>query len=447
MDWIGSVEASTEGQCAAWRFFARAVMVATGQRRPDNVGMVLPSVISLVDPSLLQSLAQPAQSKLVLLVLDGLGGLPREAGGPTELEAASTPNLDRLAAEGQAGLSQPIGLGITPGSGPGHLALFGYDPVSSNIGRGALSALGLGLRLDAGDIAIRLNFCTLDDQGHVVDRRAGRIETSVNYDLVAKLNEIVVAGVELEFVTESQHRAVLIVRGAYLSPEIQETDPQAVGVPPLEPIPLTASAQHTSAVLRLVTAAVRDCIGKESPANFVLMRGYAGLPELQSLNSLYGLRPVCLATYPMYKGLARVAGMAVIDGLTSPDEQMAALAAAWDDHDYFFVHHKAPDARGEDGDFEAKAAAIEEMDRRIPALLELEPDVLVVTGDHSTPSELRQHSWHPVPCLFWGGSVLPDTVQSFGERSCGQGALGMFPAQSIMALMLAHGGRLQKFGA
>lgn len=392
-------------------------------------------------------LAQPAQTKLVLLVLDGLGGLPREPGGPTELEAARTPNLDRLAAEGQTGLSQPVGLGITPGSGPGHLALFGYDPVASNIGRGALSALGLGLRLGAGDLGVRLNFCTLDDQGHVVDRRAGRIETSANQELVAKLNEIVVAGVELEFATESQHRAVLIIRGAYLSPAVQETDPQAVGVPPLEPEPLTATAQHTSAVLRLVTEAVRDCIGNESPANFVLMRGYAGLPELEGLNSLYGLNAVCLATYPMYKGLARVAGMAVADGLHSADEQMAALAAAWDDHDYFFVHHKAPDARGEDGDFDAKAAAIEEMDRRVPALMGLGPDVVVVTGDHSTPSQQRQHSWHPVPCLIRGESVLPDTVETFGERSCGQGSLGVFPAQSIMALMLAHGGRLRKFGA
>ncbi|MDE2901645.1 MAG: 2,3-bisphosphoglycerate-independent phosphoglycerate mutase [Chloroflexota bacterium] len=401
----------------------------------------------LADPALLQSLAQPAQTKLVLLVLDGLGGMPRAAGGPTELEAASTPNLDRLAAEGQAGLSQPIGLGITPGSGPGHLALFGYDPVASNIGRGALSALGLGLRLDAGDLGVRLNFCTLDDQGNVADRRAGRIETRANQELVAKLNELEVAGVELEFATESQHRAVLIIRGAYLSPAVQETDPQAVGVPPLEPEPLTATAQHTSAVLRLVSEAVRDCIGRESPANFVLMRGYAGLPELQGLNSLYGLQPVCLATYPMYKGLARVAGMAVVDGLDTADEQMAAVAEVWEEYDYFFIHHKAPDARGEDGDFDAKAAAIEELDRRLPALLELGPDVLVVTGDHSTPSLLRQHSWHPVPCLFWGGCVLPDTVESFGERACGQGSLGVFPAQSIMGLMLAHGGRLQKFGA
>ncbi len=401
----------------------------------------------LVDPALLQTLAQPAQTKLVLLVLDGLGGLPRAPGGPTELEAASTPNLDRLAGEGQAGLSQPVGLGITPGSGPGHLALFGYDPVASNIGRGALSALGLGLRLDAGDLGVRLNFCTLDDQGYVVDRRAGRIDTRINEALVSRLNAIEVPGVEMEFATESQHRAVLIIRGAYLSPEVQETDPQAVGVPPLEPEPLTATAQHTSAVLRLVNEAVRDCIAGEWPANSVLMRGYAGLPELASLKSMYGLQAVCLATYPMYKGLARVAGMAVVDGLASADEQVTALAAAWDDHDYFFVHHKAPDARGEDGDFDAKAAAIEEMDRRVPALLELGPDVLVVTGDHSTPSLLQQHSWHPVPCLFWGADVLPDTVRSFGERACGQGSLGVFPAQSIMALMLAHGGRLQKFGA
>ena len=401
----------------------------------------------MTDSALLQSLTQPAHTKLVLLVLDGLGGLPCRQGGPTELEAASTPNLDRMAAEGQTGLSQPIGPGITPGSGPGHLALFGYDPVTSNIGRGALSALGLGLRLDAGDLGVRLNFCTLDVQGNVLDRRAGRIATSLNKTLVEKLNTIEIPGVDLEFCTESQHRAVLIIRGSDLSSQVCETDPQAVGVPPLQPAPLAQSAARTSELLSTTLGAIRDCIGNESPANFVLMRGYAGLPALQSLESLYALRTVCLATYPMYKGLARAAAMAVIDGLESADDQIAALAAAWDDYDYFFVHHKAPDARGEDGDFDAKAAAIEEMDRRLPALLELGPDVVVVTGDHSTPSQLRQHSWHPVPCLFWGGCVLPDTVSSFGERSCGQGSLGVFPARSIMALMLAHGGRLRKFGA
>ena len=277
---------------------------------------------------------------------------------------------------------------------------------------------------------------------NVIDRRAGRIETHINQALVSSLNEIEVPGVELEFATESQHRAVLIIRGAYLSPEVQETDPQAVGVPPLEPGPLMGTAQHTSAVLRLVTEAVRNCIGCESPANFVLMRGYAGLPELKSLNSLYGLQAVCLATYPMYKGLARVAGMAVVDGLGSADEQMAALAAAWDEYDYFFIHHKAPGRAG------AKTATLTRRCRRSRKwtggcrhLLERGPDVLVVTGDHSTPSQMRQHSWHPVPCLFWGGSVLADTTASFGERSCGQGSLGVFPAQSIMSLMLAHGGR------
>ena len=291
--------------------------------------------VSWLIPNFFNRWSSRARTKLVLLVLDGLGGLPREAGGPTELEAASTPNLDRLAAEGQTGLSQPIGLGITPGSGPGHLALFGYDPVASNIGRGALSALGLGLDLGAGDLGVRLNFCTLDDNGDVVDRRAGRIETGLNQELVARLNEIQVPAAELKFATESQHRAVLIIRGAGLDPAIQETDPQVVGVPPLEPDPLTSSAEHTSEVLRAVLEAVHECIGTEQPANFVLMRGYAGLPALDGLNSLYGLQPVCLATYPMYKGLARVAGMAVIDGLESTDEQMAALAAAWDDHGLF----------------------------------------------------------------------------------------------------------------
>ncbi len=398
-------------------------------------------------PTFLQKLARPADTKLVLLVLDGLGGLPREAGGRTELETARTPNLDRLAAEGQTGLSMPVGAGVTPGSGPGHLALFGYDPAATDIGRGALSALGLGLALGPGDLAARLNFCTLDEHGRVADRRAGRIATSVNRALVERLNGIQVPGMRIEFTTESQHRAVMIVRGPGLDAAVRETDPQATGAPPIDPEPLRPQAARTSEVLRAVLAAARGLLRSQSPANFVLMRGYAGPPQLEGLDDLYGLRPACLATYPMYKGLARAAGMEVVEGLESPDDQTRALADLWADHDFFFVHHKAPDARGEDGDFEGKAAAIEAMDAHVPAIRALAPDVVAATGDHSTPAVLRQHSWHPVPFLLWGAAVLRDGAPAFGERACGAGALGVFPARSIMALMLAHGGRLAKFGA
>jgi len=401
----------------------------------------------VVSQSVLQGLAQPADTRLVLLVLDGLGGLAQQSDGLTELEAARTPHMDLLAAEGQTGLSQAIGSGITPGSGPGHLALFGYDPVSNNIGRGALSALGLGVSLNDGDVAVRLNFCTLDDRGRVVDRRAGRIDSIINSALVAKLNAIDVPDVHLQFITESQHRAVLVMRGDGLDPRIAETDPQRLDVLPLEPEPVHPEAKLTSDLLKGVLKGVRECIGGDSPANFVLMRGYSGRPALQGIDQLHGLNPLCIATYPMYKGLARAVGMNIAEGLDSMSGEVAELSAQWESYDYFFVHVKAPDARGEDGDFDGKVAAIEEVDAKLPDILQLRPDVLVVTGDHSTPAVLRQHSWHPSPFLIWGGSVRPDRSGAFGERACETGALGVIPAQSIMAMMLGHGGRLAKFGA
>lgn len=401
----------------------------------------------MISQDVLRGLAQPADTRLVLLVLDGLGGLAREPDGLTELEAAHTPNMDLLAAGGQTGLSQAIGPGITPGSGPGHLALFGYDPVSSNVGRGVLSALGLGVELNDGDVAVRLNFCTLDEGGRIADRRAGRIDSSLNSELVARLNAIEVQGIDLQFITESQHRAVLVMRGSGLDPRITETDPQLLGVPPIDPEPLHPEAHRTSDVLHHVLAGVRACIGGDTPANFVLMRGYAGQPALQGIDELYGLNPLCIATYPMYKGLARAVGMAVAGGLDTVSDEVTELGARWNSYDYFFLHVKAPDARGEDGDFDQKVAAIEEVDASVPEILRLRPDVLVVTGDHSTPAVLRQHSWHPSPFLIWGESVRPDRTESFGERACETGALRIFPAQSIMSMMLGHGGRLAKFGA
>lgn len=401
----------------------------------------------MISQDVLRGLTQPADTRLVLLVLDGLGGLAREPGGFTELETAHTPNLDLLAAGGQTGLSQAIGPGITPGSGPGHLALFGYDPVSSNVGRGALSALGLGVKLNDGDVAVRLNFCTLDEDGRILDRRAGRIDSSLNSELVARLNEIDVPDIDLQFITESQHRAVLVMRGSGLDPRITETDPQLLGVAPIDPEPLHPDAHRTSDVLRQVLAGVRDCIGGDTPANFVLMRGYAGQPAFEGIDELYGLNPLCIATYPMYKGLARAVGMDVAGGLETIADEVAEVGACWDAYDYFFLHVKSPDARGEDGDFDQKVAAIEEVDASVSEIHRLSPDVLVVTGDHSTPSVLRQHSWHPSPFLIWGEWVRADRTETFGERVCETGALGVFPAQSIMSLMLGHGGRLAKFGA
>ena len=401
----------------------------------------------MISTSALKSLHIANEGKLILLVLDGLGGLPHPDTGLTELESARTPNLDLLAREGIVGLSEPVGPGITPGSGPGHLALFGYDPIAGNIGRGALSALGIGLDLAPEDIGVRLNFCTIDGDGNVADRRAGRISTDLNRGLVADLSAIEIDGVEIELVTESQHRAVLVLRGAGLHPAVRETDPQLTGVPPLAPDALAPEAAATEAILRRFLDGVREVIGDRSPANFVLMRGYAGLPALESLEEIYGVRSACVAAYPMYKGLATIAGMAVLDtGDTFPGE-VAALQRHWDDYDFFFFHFKATDSLGEDGNFDGKVAAIEEVDAAIPEIVRLGPAALAVTGDHSTPARLRQHSWHPVPFLLHAEHVVPDAATVFGERACGSGSLGIFPARNTMSLLAGYAGRLKKFGA
>ena len=393
-----------------------------------------------------QQLARPGASKLVLLVIDGLGGLAHPQTGLTELEAASTPNLDALAAKAATGLSVPIGPGITPGSGPGHLALFGYDPVASNIGRGALSAIGIGLDLGPGDLGVRLNFCTLDADGNVADRRAGRIPSRLNRELVAELSGHDI-GCPYELATESAHRAVLVLRGARFSDRVRETDPQAVGVPPADPEPLDGDAAETAAVLSRFLEVVTERIGSRAPANFVLMRGYATRPELVPMQRTWSIRGACSASYPMYKGLAAIAGMDVLDtGDTFPG-QLQAVSDAWPDYYFFFVHFKPTDAAGEDGDWEGKSRAIEEVDAALPRLLDLGPAAIAVTGDHSTPAALRQHSWHPVPLLIAGRQALPDLVESFGERVCGGGGLGQLPARAVLPTLLATAGRLVKFGA
>jgi 2,3-bisphosphoglycerate-independent phosphoglycerate mutase len=393
-----------------------------------------------------QQLARPGTGKLILLVIDGLGGLAHPQTGLTELEAAHTPNLDALAAKATTGLSVPIGPGITPGSGPGHLALFGYDPIASNIGRGALSAIGIGLGLGPGDLGIRLNFCSLDADGNIADRRAGRIPSSLNRELVAELSGHEI-GCPYDLATESAHRAVLVLRGNDFSDQVLETDPQAVGVPPSPPEPLIDDAADTAAVLTRFLEVVTERIGSREPANFVLMRGYATRPQLTPMQETWSIRGACAASYPMYKGLAAIAGMDVLDtGDTFPG-QLRAVSAAWSEYDFFFVHYKPSDAAGEDGDWEGKARAIEEVDAALPQLLELGPAAVAVTGDHSTPAALRQHSWHPVPLLVAGQQTLPDRVESFGERACSGGGLGHLPARAVLPTLLATAGRLVKFGA
>jgi 2,3-bisphosphoglycerate-independent phosphoglycerate mutase len=394
-------------------------------------------------------LLNAVRSKIVLLVMDGLGGLPIEPGGPTELEAAHKPNMDRLATEGMIGQTTPIRAGITPGSGPAHLALFGYDPIHYEIGRGVLEAVGVGLHVSRGDVAARGNFCTLDASGNITDRRAGRISTAEALPVVERLKTITVPGVETEVRHVKEYRFAVVMRGAGLVPAIADTDPQRTGVPPLPAEARQPDSRHTADLFNEWIGQACRVLAGSPKANGLTLRGFATDPNLPPFGEAYGVRPACVSVYPMYRGVASLVGMEVIQfNGENPEDEFAALAQVWQDYDFFFVHIKKTDSKGEDGDFTGKAQVIEGVDAALPRLLELKPDVLIITGDHSTPARLRTHSWHPVPFLLWApATVRPDDQTRFGERACARGSLGNFPALDTMPLALAHAGRLEKFGA
>jgi 2,3-bisphosphoglycerate-independent phosphoglycerate mutase len=396
---------------------------------------------------LTRELQQKNDSKMVMLVADGLGGLPMQPGGLTELETARTPNLDTLAARGVQGASIPVLPGIAPGSGPGHLGLFGYDPLQYTIGRGALEATGIGFPLQDGDVAIRCNFCTLDPAGHIVDRRAGRISSEESAPLAISLRQIKIPGIEIFVEPVKEHRFVVVFRGANLGGNVADTDPQQTGVPPLDPVGLDAASQRTAEVAKEFLAQAKKILSGHPKANFHTMRGFASKPNLPSYEEVYGLKAAAIAVYPMYKGLARLVGMDIIGQASTLAEQIDQLRASWNDYDFFFIHFKYTDSTGEDGNFSEKVRRIEELDSVLPHVIALEPTVLIVTGDHSTPSFLQSHSWHPVPTLLVSNCCRPDPHKAFNETTCITGGLGHFQAKHLMTLALANAGRLGKFGA
>ncbi|MDX1659239.1 MAG: 2,3-bisphosphoglycerate-independent phosphoglycerate mutase [Nitriliruptorales bacterium] len=393
----------------------------------------------------LTRLTNDASCHIVLVVVDGLGGYATRERG-SELEEAHTPNLDQLAADGSTGLLQPAGRGITVGSGPGHLALFGYDPLEIELGRGVLSATGVGFDLQPGDVAARANLATLDADGTVVDRRAGRPDNATAQRIVDHLNDAVsLDGVEVFFELIAEHRVLLVVRGDGLDHRLADVDPQRTGVPPRDPQPLDPAAEDTAQLMRDVLAQVRDAL-TDHPADALLPRGFDTAHELPSFADRYRLRAATVAIYPMYRGVARLCGMTAIGDPHSKEEQVAAIRDHWDEFDYFFLHEKEADRAGHDGDWDDKVAALEAFDEIVPALVDLQPDVLVVTGDHSSPTQLADHSWHPVPVVMWGPRVGVDDVDRFGERACSRGILGQLPTQDLMPLMLAAADKLETFG-
>jgi 2,3-bisphosphoglycerate-independent phosphoglycerate mutase len=386
-------------------------------------------------------------SKIVLYVGDGLGGLPQSPGGLTELETARTPNLDALAQRGILGSSIPVLPGIAPGSGPGHLGLFGYDPLKYVIGRGALEATGIGFELQEGDVAIRANFCTIDAAGNITDRRAGRIASDKSAAIVAKLRAVSIPGIELFVEPVKEHRFVIVMRGKGLVGNVRDTDPQRTGIPPLDPVPVDRDSEQTVEVAKEFVIQARKLLASETQANCLTLRGFSGKPNLPSYEEVYGLKAAAIAVYPMYKGLARLVGMEIVGKPQTLDEQMTLLEQNWSKFDFFFIHFKYTDSSGEDGDFAAKVKRTEEFDAAVPRITALKPDVIVVTGDHSTPSMLKSHSWHPVPTLLVASNCRTDSCQKFGESECLKGGLGQFEAKYLMTLALANAGRLGKYGA
>ncbi len=399
---------------------------------------------------LIKSLKQTNNTKIVMVVLDGLGGLP--VNGRSELEAARIPNLDNLARESATGLHVPVAYGVTPGSGPGHLGIFGYDPFRWQIGRGVLEALGLGVELKSTDVAVRCNYATIED-GMIKDRRAGRIATEKGRKLTERLQKEItrIDEAEIIFTHGMEYRFAVVFRFPEPleegSAEVNDTDPQRVGKPPLKPLPANRQSERVAKIAEKLVVRAGEILKDEDAANFILLRGIAQVPSIPAFEEVFGLRALAIAVYPMYRGLARLIGMETpsVDG--DVREEIEFMKENFADYDFFFVHVKKVDSFGEDGDFEGKARKLEDFDAFVPAVLDLAPDVLIITGDHSTPSLMKSHSWHPVPVLLKSPYVFGGVSRAFTERECLKGELGIFPAVRILPLALANAGRLKKFGA
>jgi 2,3-bisphosphoglycerate-independent phosphoglycerate mutase len=395
---------------------------------------------------LVAELRETKDTKIVLLVADGLGGLPLEAGGKTELETARTPNLNACARDGVCGLSIPVLPGVTPGSGPGHLGLFGYDPLEYRIGRGILEALGINFAVGDRDVAVRGNFVT-QENGKIKDRRAGRPTTERCKEMAQKMRQVRIPGVEVFVEPVKEHRFVAVFRADGLGDKVNDTDPQAVGVAPLAAEGADEPSRRTAHIANEFVDQVGRILKDDAPTNGCTLRGFARYPKIATVPEVYGLRSAAIAVYPMYKGLARLVGMDVLEAGETLDSQVATLKRVWGQYDFFFLHYKYTDSTGEDGNFGKKVEMIEKLDAAIPAMLELKPDVFIVTGDHSTPSKLKSHSWHPVPTLLRAATTRTDGVTEFSESGCLRGGLGHFQAKHLMLLAMAHANRFGKYGA
>jgi 2,3-bisphosphoglycerate-independent phosphoglycerate mutase len=404
-----------------------------------------------MNQEIIKELSVTSPEKIIMLVLDGLGGLPDPKTGKTELETARIPNLDDLAARGICGLADPVAPGITPGSGPGHLALFGYDPIACEIGRGALEATGIDVELKPGDVAARGNFCTVDDQGVITDRRAGRISTEKSAELCKLLDGMKIEGVDIKIYPVREHRFVAVFSGQLFGQDLQtaltESDPTQTGKAPLEVMPVGTLARGTAKIVNQFITKAKEILKNSHPANMILLRGFAKKPQLATLQDIYKLNPLAIAVYPMYRGLARLVGMQIAKTGTTLEDEFKTLKENYNNYDFFFLHIKWTDSAGEDGDFTRKVKVLEQVDKSLPTIMELKPDVLVITGDHSTPAVFGGHSWHPVPVVINAKYCRTDSVKEFSENAFLAGGLGRIRAAEIMTMAMANARKLTKFGA
>jgi 2,3-bisphosphoglycerate-independent phosphoglycerate mutase len=403
--------------------------------------------------SLYSELTLKTKAKLALLVLDGLGDIATaEQGNLTPLEAAFTPHLDALARSSAQGRMIPVAPGITPGSGPGHLGLFGYDPLEFQVGRGVIEALGLGVELKPGDVCARANFASLDSKGIVTDRRAGRIPTETCVKLCAMLASKVkkIGDTQVIIKPGKEHRFVVVFRGKGLEGPLTDADPNREGFPVPTVKPRDPKSARQKKMAKLIAAFYKNAlpvIAKEKPANGFLMRGIAHQPDIPLFEQRYRLKPACLAVYPMYKGLAQLVGMKKIEGPQTIAEQFERYLTEYDNFDFFFIHYKYTDKAGEDGNFAAKRKAIEEFDAALPIFLKKKPDVIAITGDHSTPCAVKGHSWHPQPVLLHSAISGWDKLDRLSETGANCGSLGVFEAKFLIRHMQANAKMFDKFGA
>jgi len=398
--------------------------------------------------TLYQKISTENENKIIMIILDGLGGLP--VNQKTELETATKPNLNQLAIESELGLAMPISMGITPGSGPAHLALFGYDPLNYSIGRGILEALGVGIKVGENDIAIRGNFAT-QEKGIITDRRAGRISTKKNQEIIAYLDKKInwIEDVQIKLYSGEEHRFVLLISGSGLSDDVSDADPETTGKPISYSKAKSPQAERTAKILNKFIIRVTEELSGQQPVNTCLLRGTAKYPTIPSMNELFQLKAAAIASYPMYRGLAQLVGMDILDTGSSIREEINTLKKFFNRYNFFFVHIKKTDSYGEDGNFSKKVKTIEEFDKILPDILKLNPQTLVITGDHSTPSTMKSHSWHPNPFLIKSPyfRANPGKPKTFCETTCANGVLGRFYSIDILPLMMAHALKFKKYGA